>query len=498
MLKAIRYGCFTSSLFLFPIFRMTGSWNGMLLAVMLLWLSNCLYSFENLRERIYFLFMHLMMYLFILSRPTIDFIRGKEWWIYNPENAVIFTVTAVFLALLFLFFGAVLFDLVFRNRPLKPHPKAALLYGDSPYMKTLRLISLAAFCVCLACFFYTEMDKFLFMRNRTYTDYYSVYDPKFPFYIRYPAGMAEYFMFIYLATLPKKRSAFFVLGLYLVSLMPSFLFGLRSPLMLGAVFVFLYYYMRDSQRPDFSPKTGKPEKKWLGTAEKTLVIIAVPAAIFLMYLMNYFRAKVAVGNVSVIQAMLSALHQQGVTFHVIGNGYNIIPLLPKTEFHNYTFGHIIDYFRYNSVSRTLFGTVAMPWGNSLRAALEGNKLSHALSYLVLGNEYLYGGRGLDSSFVLEPYVDWGWVGQAVFCGCFGFFLLYLTRMMKKGWFARTLALCMLLNLYFAPRSAALGWFNPILSLPFWAAIIVCVLAAKILSEKYTVAKLQKREYGYAL
>ena len=62
-------------------------------------------------------------------------------------------------------------------------------------------------------------------------------------------------------------------------------------------------------------------------------------------------------------------------------------------------------------------------GNTVDMALNSNSYTHAMSYVSRGQEYL-DGHGWGSSYLLETYTDYGWIGIVLFSLAIGFVLVY--------------------------------------------------------------------------
>ena len=87
-------------------------------------------------------------------------------------------------------------------------------------------------------------------------------------------------MCIFLSTKPKKKWAFGVLSLNIVSTIPSLIVGIRNPLVLACVFSFIYYFIRDALGD---------EEKWIGKIEKIMIAVATPIGICLLAAYTYIR-----------------------------------------------------------------------------------------------------------------------------------------------------------------------------------------------------------------
>ena len=100
---------------------------------------------------------------------------------------------------------------------------------------------------------------------------------------------------------------------------------------------------------------------------------------------------------------------------------------------NYTFGGFLDYFLHGNLAQTLFGAADLGDGNNVVMGTVSNSFSHNMSYLARGQDYL-NGNGYGSSFLLETYVDFGFVGVALFSIVLGIFMIYMIKLAKKGTF----------------------------------------------------------------
>lgn len=126
------------------------------------------------------------------------------------------------------------------------------------FIKGLRIISLMLYFLSIFCFIVTEFEKLVYMRGKTYEELYTSFKTSLPYVITTIGSMNKYFLCIFLASMPKKKLAFVPLVLYVVSEVPSLIIGLRNPIVLNAIFAFLYYFIRDAL---------ENQRKWLGIVE---------------------------------------------------------------------------------------------------------------------------------------------------------------------------------------------------------------------------------------
>lgn len=102
--KKIKVLIILSNMLLFALFYFFKDYNGALLVVFLTFIYNVWYSLGNLRERLIFLIMNFAVFLFLLSRPFISAMYGKEWWYFKDES-VWMALISIWMTLLFLNIG---------------------------------------------------------------------------------------------------------------------------------------------------------------------------------------------------------------------------------------------------------------------------------------------------------------------------------------------------------------------------------------------------------
>ena len=138
----------------------------------------------------------------------------------------------------------------------------------------------------------------------------------------------------------------------------------------------------------------------------------------------------------------------------------------------YTLGPIQDYLNDSTLGQVIFGTTPIPDGNNGIRAKEGHDLSHHLSYHVLGEKYLEGhGRG--SSFILEIYMDFGYIGLVIGGFLLGVFCTKVKELCKNQ-YLYVVTLIVLTELFMITRSSALGIFMFIVQPQFWVMWVLLI------------------------
>lgn len=473
MLKCFRYSICMLSFFFWAAGMTLADYNLLLICVLGIWLHNMLYAMENVKSRLVFLIFHCTFFVFLLSRPTISLYRGYNWQ-YSPSQSN-FALGSMGVSLIMMGVGTWFWENYSFNheKPLKKKK------SHSEYMESLRIVSLILYICCIAAYFYSQMDKVIFMLGKDYLAYYTDYVSELPYLVYLLASYMPCALAIYLMTLPPKRQTFWILSSFLLSEIPVLVFGKRGQLMLNALYILVYYLLRDFM---------EDKEKWIGKFEKIILGISVPSIILLLGIVNYTRSGNEV-SLSFGALVEDFFYKQGVSFNVLNIGFAAIPLLPQHKINLYSFGTIVDYITHGTLAQKFFGTSALGTGNNLVKALEGHTFSHNMSYVTRGQDYL-DGKGWGSSYLLESYADFGYIGIIVCSFLFGVLFVALMNVIKRQTFGSTIALVCLINLFFTPRAGTTEFLDILLKPRFWVPVLLCYIGAGLLARTYTYRSLQ--------
>ena len=459
----------------------------MVTGTMLIFVSNLLYSVSNLQKRILFLFFNLTFFLFLMGRPFIQGLKGLKWWSDYTDSAVFFSLIAIFSGLFFLQIGAILCDNILEriSRRTKEkvitHPPQADS-SKASYYYYLQIISLTMFYICMICYLYIEIEKLVFMNGRTYEDYYILYKTDVPFPIGTLATMMPYTLCFFLSTFPSKKQTFVPFVLYFLSAVPVFIIGVRNPIVLNSIFIFLYYYLRD-YLDSLTQHCSRNRIKWIGKFEKRLLIILVPVALLGLAAYNYIREGTQISQTSFWDLFVDFVDKQGVSFKTLCLGYNALPDMPQGQ-RFYTFGGFIEYYFYGSLGQWLFGTPDLGIGNNMVRALQGHTFAHSMSY-VAKPDYLEG-HGWGSSYLLEAYADFGWTGIVISSVLLGMVLIAFVYFFSQNWLGSSITLVCLTSIFFVPRAETTGWLLFLAQPHFWIAVLFCNIMAGLCLKSYSL------------
>lgn len=476
MKRFIRYLLILLSFLLFSSGIIFESFNLMLLGTLLFLMSNVVYCFEDIRRRIYFLFFNITFFTFLMARPLIYMFNFELWW-YFGDRPTMFALNSIMISLVFMFIGHYLSDKISKSG-------SGFYFStveSSKFIYNLRIISRILLYISFLFYFLVEIEKFLFMKSRNYAELYSSYKSELPGIFNFIATIYKYFLCIYLSTLPPKFESFICLSLFVFSSVPSFLIGSRNGLVLNSIFVFIYYFTRDSINNKILKLENK--KKWIGTFEKLFLTLVSPIFLFVLGIWNYLRDKQS-SHLGIFATLIDFFEKQGVTFDILCFGYKLFPTF-ISQGTNYTFGRIIDYFSHGKLSQILFGVKPLSeFHQSIEHVFYSNNFAHKLSYAVSPQEFLYG-HGYGSSFILETYADFGYLGIALFSLILGIFFSNIIKIMNKGAIYMSIILVSLMNVFYLGRDSSSRWIEFIIYFQFIFPVLVCYMLAKLCIKEYS-------------
>lgn len=485
VIKCIRYSLFVLHLWIGILALVKGSFEIALLCVTVFWFHNILFSLERWNSRFIFFFFHCMIFMFLMVRPIISIFKGYTWKYYT-DAALRFTFVSLWITLLSMFVGVIMYEQYHACALKRSRSKTIISkktvrwYETDEFRKSLQLIAVIVYCISFVAYFYLQMEKYMFMRGKVYNDFYTSFENTAPYIVQFLASFRTYSLAIYLSTAPKKKSTFLILSSFILADFPVLLYGKRSLIMTDALFILVYYILRNGM--------GEQEK-WLGKVEKTCVFIGAPLALVAMGAMNYIRAGSSVST-KISDLLLDFFFKQGVSFNVLNLGYESIPFLPQRRFRNYTFGSIIDYFAHGSFAQKFFHAEDLGSGNNLLWALKSNSFAHNMSYIE-ADDYLEG-HGLGSSYILEVFADYGYIGIILFSILLGVILIWFVNVMRKMNFGSMIVINIIMNIFFMPRGEATGCITFLVYAQFWVIILVAYMGAALIARTYSYKSLKMK------
>ena len=454
--------CYGLAIFFYLTYLNNNHLETLLYTVVMVFIAHTLFCFHHLKYQLIHVLFYMTIFVFLFSRPLIDYLRTGSFETYQ-QDAYVFTFNVILVSLLGLWLGGMVGVRYFTRKKEKP-------VNENSYARLIlqvRRVSLTVFLFTYPFYVLRLVERLMFRLQTTYYGYYANFTSKLPYFTYLLSAFMFYALCVYLATKPSKKVSIFMLGLYVTANMIHLVIGTRNPFILSLLFAFVYFFMRH-----YSDK----KEVWLGRREKIALGIGTPVLMLAMGAMNYVRDGAKLKFDSIFALLVDFIYKQGTSFGVLARGYLYRSSLPIREMRNFTFGPIIDYFYRGSIGMNVLGTKAFKaTTNSIELALESNSYAHNISYLVLKQQYL-DGHGIGSSYMMEIYTDYGFIGLMIASCILGFILIaLLNSAYRKNLLGFTVSLLVLGNLFFMARSSFSESFFSLFTMQFWTVVIVIFL-----------------------
>lgn len=415
------------------------------ISVLLLFFLNVFILLKNPRTNFVNLMFHFAIFIFILGKPLIytlqlSSVPRKEFYSASI-NTVAFGVGIILLSLLFIQFGTKLYEKLFLRDDY---------INEKEYSfnkQILRLIILVVMIFSFLASMATVVEKVIFMQSHNYFQYNYLFSSSLPLLIKALAQLFFPCMIMYLATMPKRNQSFIILCMYILTCSGDFVVGMRSKIILPIVFSFLYFLVRQLYIANYS-------QKWVTKKMLILIAVLIPFMFSGLYIYNYIRADVSISDVDIENPVLSFVDQQGQTYLLLTTSYSYMDEVKPANYFGYTVGPIVNKVMYNRVSRTIFGTPELV-GQTPETIEYSDNFNFQISYTIMGDLF-FSGAGTGSSYVLDIYYDFSYIGIGIFSLILGLYLSGIVRILKQNYFLTCCCLVSLTSLIYMVRDNALS------------------------------------------
>ena len=200
----------------------------LLFTLLSLLISSILYTFTNIKYYIIHLIFYLTIFVFLVSRPTIDYFKDGVLNTYQAE-AYKFSFLIIAISLIGLFIGGLL---VPKKEQVQEKEKST----SQVYIRNIRLVSLGVFLISYPFYTLRLIERLIFRLNTTYYDYYAEFKSELPYFTYIISTFMLYALCIYLATKPKKLQSTIVLLMVIAANTIHLFIGTRNPFILSLIF----------------------------------------------------------------------------------------------------------------------------------------------------------------------------------------------------------------------------------------------------------------------
>lgn len=406
------------------------------------WSSYMIYSLNKLYNRVILFAFGISFFVFLIGRELTEQFLG-----HTPDNIFIpsinhhayiaMTISLLSIWIVFSIFANKInrYDLNFFNHKFQE--------------KRVRRFSRLCFWFAYPFSIITSLALILFIIRHGYYSLYTDYSvilshsPVLYLFSKIELILPASFG-VFMATLPTKKEFKPLCIGYIVYIVLSLGSGQRSTFILGLLLLFIFFVYMQKNRP---------EERWFKKKYLLYAIIAMPLIATGATAYNSWRFN-SNSDHSFTDGILEFVYQQGVTSYIVKRGYEFEERIPK--------GHIYSLeFLHSGLPARLFGNKVYQ-GNSVDHAINGGSFTHALSYVLMGSNYL-SGAGAGSSYIAELYYDFGYCGIIIGSGLYGFFFTFFTKSRRTSLLFRSIAFIIIPQLLWAPRASFSGFLSFLLS-----------------------------------
>ncbi|WP_040282233.1 O-antigen polysaccharide polymerase Wzy family protein [Tessaracoccus massiliensis] len=425
----------------------TGVWS----LVLFCWMNLLFVALSRLTQRPFFAGFLLCFFLFLMTYDTFERVfKLSPPQVSEEAHALISAMLVI--SLLGLAVGYFL-PIVARRRPPDSRVAASMLAADASRgalisRESVRSAALLAFALTVPLAIVSVVLDVLFVRSSSYA---ATYTESFAAsqggvvgtVLTYSSELAAVAFAIYLATMPRLRTALVPLVLWGMYSGLHLLTGRRAELAVLLLFLLCYGLVRNRITP---------EDPWVTRRRVLPALLLLPLLLVLFAGLESWRG---VGNASgfSLSAVPEFFHGQGVTVKVLENVALYGDALPEQQY-------LLEFLHRGIPARIAGQTVFE--GNSVTRAMEGGSLSHSLSYLVLGQRYL-DGQATGSSYIAEAFVDFGFGGVLVVSIVIGLLIAWVDRAGGSSVVADAVRFIAIQSILWSPRGSATGFVSAIVA-----------------------------------
>lgn len=424
------------------------------------------YSLADLRNRAALLIFLMSFFIFLIGGEMTKLYFGMG---FGPKFGkeidehsylcLVISLTGVLVG----FFGA---NFVVM-KPKSPDGISDLSSSSDSALSLVQRISLAGIYITFIPALIKALDAGRYVAENGYASLYSTYKTTLPTVIITLAQMFAMLVYIYLATLPRKKNCIIPLVLYLSYGALGLLSGRR--LLLGTTVLLIIFYLIVRNKVT-------PEENWLDRKKVIVLIIAASCLMAFLYAYKYIRYGQNVERTGIFSMFMSFFNQQGESINVI----KYQKQLEGDQLKFTSFYYTIGYFRRSILTRGFSSFPRELYDLRTRAtALYTNNLADYIIYKVKPDSY-YAGYGYGTSYIAETYHDFGYAGVTIYSFIFGWALnkLYSFRKKYASVWRIAIALMILDSITVLPRYGADSLLQPFYNLTNMTVFIVLVFLCR--------------------
>lgn len=227
----------------------------------------------------------------------------------------------------------------------------------------------------------------------------------------------------------------------------------------------------------------RPDETWFPKRKiARWAMVGVPLVMVASVVINVVRFGDDWREMDVKETMTDFVYQQGVTGQITKRAYESHSSIPEPVSGYYTLE-----FLYTGLPARLLGNKVYH-GYNEEHALEGNSMKYALAYTTMGSAFL-GGGGTGSSYIIETFYDFGYIGIAFGSICYAFLLSLVHHTSRENLFGRSLSFIIIEDILWSTRAG----FTDFLSHLFAPTILLMIAFIFLSARRMTAHKVAVAE-----
>lgn len=440
-------------------------------AALILWIWMLIYTLGDVKKHIVLICYLLSFFVFLFGRELcFSFLGLDRYYLYLQEfNNMSFWLIVI--SLIFLWIGYVFADkTVIRFRNGVVSFQQGTCYSDNLLgreedirqgnKKRIRIAAQIAYYFCLLFSFADIILQIQQVQSVGYLGSYVDSNVSTPTLLGYFSSFTVVALCIYLGTCPSKLASWIALLCYEIYGCLTMLTGHRYAFIAISMIFICYIVYRH-----------RKELHWISRGMIIGILIAVPFIIILMNMIDLARLGQIGKTNGVKDGIIRFLDAQGGSVNIINRIFYYQDQLKDMSFTSFSNTRTVLFE--NAIARRLFN-IQVYSGNSIENAMNGHYLSHRLSYLEYGSQYL-SGRGVGSCYIAELFHDFGYIGLILGNLVYGFGIRRITDLKGSHYIRNGLLLASQYFLFLSPRGdfdGVIGGLFTVTSILGMAAIIL--------------------------
>lgn len=447
---------------IFAVWGLVGNISIIFTLAMMVWVNMMMYAYKRIEQRSLLFAFGVAFFVFLMGREFLQLFFG-----YKKENFSDDINNHLYLCLLIALTVLWVFYIIFSRKSEIKRTRIKIDARTSYASKVRKVASLVFYSTLPFALIY-KLIVASFVSLNGYTDYYTDYSSSLSGNtLLYLISRIELIMpvalAVIMASLPTKKEFKWPFILYCPYLVLSLGSGQRSTFMLGILLIFVFMvYMQG-----LYPEEGWFKRKYVLYLAACIPVLAVAGSII-----NVTRFGESSEGMKLLESFFDFFYNQGVTGNMVKRAFEYSDKIPD--------GIYTLEFLHSGVLARIFG-IKVYNGNSMDHALYGNSMTHALGYAVMGSQYL-AGRGTGSSYIIELFYDFGYLGVAAGTILYSWLFARITRIKRNNIFTRSLMFSVITQLLWAPRASFTGFIS-FLDAPSTIAAFVVIFGIGNLLEK---------------